>query len=88
MEEFADPAETSNPIIRRTTDAGHHGMRDGLVQIVGTARRIQLRYQIRTVSYISPSIDLRLQTRVSSIENHLDKLRYNNFSFMFRLRDY
>lgn len=83
MEEFADPAETSNPIIRRTTDAGHHGVRDGLVQIVGTTRRVQHRNQIRTVSYIGPTVDLRLRTRVSSGDNYSPQFTMTTFFFFF-----
>lgn len=38
MEEFTDTEETSHPVVYRTAVAGHHGVRDGLVQVLGATR--------------------------------------------------
>lgn len=65
MEELADTEETSHPVVRRTAVAGHHGVRDGLVPVVGATRPVQQRHQIRAVSHNYPRVDPRLQTRVS-----------------------
>lgn len=51
MEEFADTEETSHSVIRRTPVAGHHGVRNGIVPIVGATCRVQQRHKIRSVSH-------------------------------------
>lgn len=65
MEESADPEEAPHPVANRTPVAGHHGVRDGHVQVVGAACRVQHGYQIRTVSHIGAAADNWLQTQVS-----------------------
>lgn len=65
MEEPADTEETPHPVVRRAAAAGHHGVRDGPVQVVGATRRIRPRHPVRAVSHIGASADTGLQTRVS-----------------------
>lgn len=65
MEEFVDTEETPHPVVHRTSAAGHYGMRDGHVQVVGTTRRIPRSHQIPTILHIGASVDFRLQARVS-----------------------
>lgn len=69
MEEPADTEETSHPVVRRTPVAGHHGVRDGLVSVLGATRRVQLGHQIRAVPHRHPSVDPGLHTRVSRTRN-------------------
>lgn len=65
MEESTDTETTSHPVVHRATVTGHHGVRDGHVQIVGTAGRVQQCHQIRTVFHIGTTINIGIQTRVS-----------------------
>lgn len=68
MEESADPEEAPHPVANRTPVAGHHGVRDGHVQVVGAARRVQHGHQIRTVSHFGAAADNGLQTQVSRVQ--------------------
>lgn len=74
MEESTDTEETSRPVVDRAAVAGHHGVRDGLFQVDGTARRVQHRHQVQTVFHFGATVDFRLQTRVS--RSHIVFVRY------------
>lgn len=58
MEEPADPEKTPHPVVHRAPVAGHHGVRDGHVQVVGAADRVQRCDQIRAVPHHGAAADL------------------------------
>jgi len=67
MEESTDTEATSHPVVHRNSVAGHHGRYNGHVQVVGAARRVQHRHEIRTLPHNGATVNTGLQTRVSRV---------------------
>lgn len=65
MEEPVDTEATPHSVVHRATVTGHHGVRDGHVQVVGAARRVQHRHQIPVVYHTGTTVNNGLQTQVS-----------------------
>lgn len=81
MEESTDTEATPYPVVHRDTVTGHHGRYNGYVQIVGAAGRVQQRHQIRTISHISATINIGIQTRVSRMSFFVEILDYSLLYF-------
>lgn len=64
MEELVDTAKTSHPVVHRIAVAGHYGLRDGIISVLGATDRVQQRDQIRAVQHNSTTNHLGIQTRV------------------------
>lgn len=49
MEELVDTEKAPHPVVHRAAVAGHYGLRDGHIPVLGTANRVQPSHQIRIV---------------------------------------